>query len=347
MKRDIAKAERGGVNSTGMLDKLDQRILNGLQINPRVGWRTLAEALGENDRTVARRGQRLLAAGIVQVTAIPEDALLGGRIPVHVCAQVPQGALEPLAEELSARQDVRTVLATTGRSRLWFEVVTPGDDGLHSMITQVIPDLLVSDDLRTHVALRTFSATSNWHAHRITDDEAAFLRTGAGIAPASGSESASAAQLDTLELRILNLLQHDGRIAVSAMAEELGTSVSAAGRRLSALLSEGRVRVRAETSPAYFGLGVEAQLHLTVPADQLESAGRYLARRSEVRYCAAVTDSYALLLDIAVPEVADIYEFITATSLDLGIVHFEVSLITKTYKRGGLRKDGTRTLEFA
>ncbi|WP_028810852.1 Lrp/AsnC family transcriptional regulator [Streptomyces flavidovirens] len=338
---------------TETLDALDQRILNAFQIDPRVSWGKLAEVLGENDRTVARRAQRLLSGGVSRITAIPDDQRYGSRVPIHICAQTPMGELDRVAEELAQRGDVRTVLATTGdEGRLWFELVVPERALIHSILADELPARFPLRGMRSHVVLRMFSATSQWYARHLTDEEIAALRRGSPAyqddtqpSPATGT---GRDRMDELDVRIAKLLQRNGRATISGIAEELKTSVPTASRRLEAMLARRHVQLRAEIASTHLGLSVEAQLHLTVNPGAVEETGRYLATLPEVRYCVAVTDSRALLLDIAVATEEDVYRFISHVSGELpGIVGFEVSLITRTYKRGGLRRDGSLIQEYA
>ena len=47
----------------------NQKILEALHIDGRASWQRIAEAIGENERTVARRGSALIADGTVKIVA--------------------------------------------------------------------------------------------------------------------------------------------------------------------------------------------------------------------------------------------------------------------------------------
>ncbi|WP_344986430.1 AsnC family transcriptional regulator [Streptomyces violaceus] len=53
-----------------MADSLDRRIISALQIDGRASWHRIATALGEPERTVVRRGTRLLDSGLVRIGAM-------------------------------------------------------------------------------------------------------------------------------------------------------------------------------------------------------------------------------------------------------------------------------------
>ncbi|MER7185249.1 Lrp/AsnC family transcriptional regulator, partial [Streptomyces hyaluromycini] len=56
------------------MDPLDLRVIAALQVNGRASWRSVAQALGEGERTVARRGTRLLESGLVRVVGLENFA---------------------------------------------------------------------------------------------------------------------------------------------------------------------------------------------------------------------------------------------------------------------------------
>ncbi|MFC9256255.1 AsnC family transcriptional regulator [Amycolatopsis thailandensis] len=51
-------------------DPLDRRVIGAPQVDGRASWRRIAEVLDAPERTVARRGARLLENGIVTVIAV-------------------------------------------------------------------------------------------------------------------------------------------------------------------------------------------------------------------------------------------------------------------------------------
>ncbi|MBC8092790.1 MAG: AsnC family protein, partial [Pseudonocardia sp.] len=61
----------GGCVVVGTLDALDRRIVGALQVDGRLTWDRIAEVLDEPAGVVARRGQRLLGGGTVQVIGVP------------------------------------------------------------------------------------------------------------------------------------------------------------------------------------------------------------------------------------------------------------------------------------
>lgn len=68
------------------LSELDLALVNALQINPRAAWTDLAKALDVDAATVARRWERLRAAGHAWVTAYPYGGSGAGALIEIDCA---------------------------------------------------------------------------------------------------------------------------------------------------------------------------------------------------------------------------------------------------------------------
>ncbi|MFC7647413.1 Lrp/AsnC family transcriptional regulator [Streptosporangium lutulentum] len=107
------------------LDVLDRRLVAALQVSPRATWGEIGTAVGEHERTVARRLQRLLSTGTVRVTAILDELRCGLGTPVHLHVQVRPVTVERVAEALSLRADTRSVYALTGTADVGCELVAP------------------------------------------------------------------------------------------------------------------------------------------------------------------------------------------------------------------------------
>ncbi|GHF05730.1 hypothetical protein GCM10014715_72290 [Streptomyces spiralis] len=131
-----------------MLDDLDLRIIAALQINGRASWRAIAQALRLGERTVARRGARLLESGTVRVTGL-ENFAETVVIRVH-CAP---GLAPQTAAALAERDDVVFSSTVTGTAdvvaehgvtveRLRAEGGTAGAPGTASAVRGRLPDTL-------------------------------------------------------------------------------------------------------------------------------------------------------------------------------------------------------------
>ncbi|WP_433256815.1 Lrp/AsnC family transcriptional regulator [Streptosporangium sp. CA-135522] len=326
-----------------IFDDLDRRLATALQVSPRATWGEIGGAVGEHERTVARRLQRLLSTGAVRVTAILDELRCGLGTPVHLHVQVRPCTAEQVAEALSARPDTRSVYAVAGAADIGCELVAPSRDLLHEILISQIPATPGIVQTRTQVVLHTFQTVAEWHAPYLTREQVALLRAGAP-APVAPPERV---ELTAAEMDVVGLLAADGRIGFTAIAERLDMSVPTARRRVAALVERGIVHLRAEMEPALLGLEVEAQLWLSVRAHGLDEVGQTLAGHPSVRYCAATSGTHTMIVQVVVAHEAELYRFLTTVVGPLDdVTDVNVTLVTRAYKRGHLRKSGLLTLEY-
>lgn len=323
------------------VDVLDRRLVAALQVSPRASWGEIGRVVGEHERTVARRLQRLIADGVVRVTAIYDDLRTGHGRPAHLHVQVRPGTAAQVARSLTDRRDTRSVYALTGAADLACELVPPSRQDLHTILAHDISEIDGVLQTQTQVVLHTFTTVAEWHAPFLTEREVAELRP-APPPPDLPDEDG----LSPLEKEIAELLAADGRAAFTTIAERLDLSVPTARRRVGSLIDRRLLLPRAEVEPALLGLEVEAMLWLKVRPYGLGETGRRLAEHPHVRYCAATSGTHSLIVQVAVAHEADLYRFMTDVLGRLDeITDSDLTLITRAYKRGHLHKSGLLTLE--
>ena len=114
--------------------------------------------------------------------------------------------------------------------------------------------------------------------------------------------------VDDIDLKILDVLQADGRITTSDLAERLGLSPTATGERLRRLTREGVIAgYRARLDPARLGLGllvfVEVSLDKTT-ADVFDSFARAVRLTPEILECHMVAGGFDYLVKARVADMA-------------------------------------------
>jgi len=116
------------------------------------------------------------------------------------------------------------------------------------------------------------------------------------------SEAKSAVPLDAADRRILRALQRDGRIAVTALAEEVGLSPTPCLRRIRRLEETGVIaRYAALVDPKRVGLPIQAfiQVALTSHAEEVADAfHKAIAAREEVLAAWAMSGEMDYMLHV-------------------------------------------------
>jgi DNA-binding Lrp family transcriptional regulator len=308
-------------------DVADRQLLHALGVNGRASFRLIASVIGVSEQTAARRYRRLRDAGVVQVLmlAAPDPADRGQLVRLEVQPQSVRG----VADALARRPDVSWLRLMNAGAEIMFGVRarTPADR-----------DALLLDQLpRTGRVLRT-TVYSVLHHFR-TPGEADW----AGFPDALDNQQRRQLWVDLPERpsmrtdngdhAIVEELAVDGRATYARLAQVSGMSESAAARRLELLVSFGALYSDVDIPPELLGYPAGATLYLEVTPSRVPEVGTLLAAHRQTAFVAAVGGSANIIAAIRCRDVAEIYEYATATLGRVnGVEHVEVSTVARTIK---------------
>lgn len=127
--------------------------------------------------------------------------------------------------------------------------------------------------------------------------------------------------LDRIDRRILAVLQLDGRITVTDLAERVGLSATATAERMRRLVRDGYILgFRAELDPVKLGRGllvfVEVLLDRTSP-DVFDAFAQQVKRSGEVLECHLVAGGFDYLIKSRVRDMAAYRRFLAEVILPL------------------------------
>ncbi|MDQ0989499.1 Lrp/AsnC family transcriptional regulator [Streptomyces sp. V3I7] len=118
--------------------------------------------------------------------------------------------------------------------------------------------------------------------------------------------------LDSVHLKILEVLRVRGRISVAALAQQVGISRAGAYTRFEALCEEGVIGgFSARIDSAQVGLDVCALVFVTVRQDMWKQFRATLEAMPEVEYCAVTTGQHDAMIQVRVPSVAAVHRLVT------------------------------------
>ncbi|MCG7203690.1 Lrp/AsnC family transcriptional regulator [Streptomyces arenae] len=309
------------------LDALDRRIVAALQVDGRAGWSTVARVLGESERTVARRGRRLLAERLVTVAA-----LVATGETVVVRFDCSPDTVVTAARAVALRPDSIFTYLLSGAGDCVAELQCPADR-LAALTLDDLPRLPGLTARAVTPVLRYHRTVRGWQPGILTPDEVAGLHR----FPDRDDLSASApeAVLDPDERKIVAALAADGRRPYEELAALAGMSEATARRRVEALLQAGVISIRASVDPALLGLPVEALLWLRTRPDAIERIGTLAARDPLVRYAAVVTGEHQLLVHVTQPSRAALLDCLGNADWMREATAAETQLVIRALKRSG------------
>jgi Lrp/AsnC family transcriptional regulator, regulator for asnA, asnC and gidA len=105
------------------------------------------------------------------------------------------------------------------------------------------------------------------------------------------------AVLDDVNKRIIEQLQHDGRLSYAALAKVVGLSEAAVRQRVQRLLDAGVMQIVAVTDPLLLGFARQVMIGIKVEGD-LRKVADGLAAIPEVDYVVICAGGYDVLAEL-------------------------------------------------
>jgi len=321
---------------TPVLDGADRQLLHALGVNARASFRLIAEVLGVSEQTAARRYRRLRDAGVVRVLMLPapDPADRGQLVRLEVQPQ----AVRAVAAVLARRPDVS-----------WLRLMNAGAEILFGVRarTRSERDALLLDQLpRTGRVLRTTvypvlhhfrtPGEADWAGFpdRLDDHQRRRLHQNVSDRPRLRPAPVDQPIVDELGV--------DGRATYARLAQVSGVSESAVARRLELLMASGALYGDVDINPDSLGYPVSATLYLDAIPSRVPEVGALLAAHQETAFVAAVGGPANVVVAIRCRDVAEVYEYVTATLGRVGGVdRIEVSTVSRTIKHARTITDET------
>lgn len=144
-------------------------------------------------------------------------------------------------------------------------------------------------------------------------------------------------QFDMFEIKMLDILQRDGRKPISELAQEVGLSTTPCARRFDALRETGVIQgFRAVIGRRAVGLMVEVFIQVRLVSHSDDSPEHFIAaveRMDEVSACWTMTGDYDFLLHVMVPSVDDLNDVVMNRLMRLkGVRDVHTQLVLRNIK---------------
>ncbi len=148
-------------NSAVLLDDIAKAIIRQLQLDGRKSYAAIGKAVGLSEAAVRQRVQRLTDAGVMQVVAVTDPLEMGFARQAMIGIKA-EGALEPIAEELAAMDEIEYVVITAGSFDLLAEVLCESDEQLLKVLSERVRSIKGVKVTETFVYLKLVKQTYSW-----------------------------------------------------------------------------------------------------------------------------------------------------------------------------------------
>ncbi|MEU3351404.1 Lrp/AsnC family transcriptional regulator [Streptomyces sp. NPDC037389] len=160
---DVATRNPQAKNLTSAqpVDAVSLAIIEQLQEDGRRPYAAIGKAVGLSEAAVRQRVQKLLDQGVMQIVAVTDPLTVGLRRQAMIGINV-EGDLDPVADALTAMDEVEYVVVTAGSFDLLIEIVCEDDDHLLETINKRVRTLPGVRSTESFVYLKLRKQTYTW-----------------------------------------------------------------------------------------------------------------------------------------------------------------------------------------
>ncbi|MFW5973922.1 MAG: Lrp/AsnC family transcriptional regulator [Natrialbaceae archaeon] len=139
--------------------------------------------------------------------------------------------------------------------------------------------------------------------------------------------------LDDVDLKILKILQADGRTALSEIARRLDMGTATIHERVNTLESQGHIReYRAVLDPELLGVNLVAFVRVSADSARFSEVAERLAEESDVQEIHEVTGDADLLLKVRVSERDELTDLIQRIGTYDGVLELSTDVALRNVK---------------
>ncbi|BDZ46859.1 Lrp/AsnC family transcriptional regulator [Naasia aerilata] len=290
------------------LDDLGRRIVVALQRDGRASWRAIADVVGASVTTVARRGQQLLADGVVKVAVVPALSAGGPYASFWVRINCRPGMAMAVAATLSAHQDVRFCSTVSGEYDLMAEIIVRGGATNQLSVVEGLRSIDGVERWRSDLIMHVYKVSFQWGRQLYGEllGSEPEEDDGRSVDPVDCGPD----HFDAADLEILSVLREDGRETFQRIADRLGINESSVRRRFDRLRAGHCVEVHTLVSSAALGMNSETLMTIKVSPSRIQAVGEELAHHPSVRFLASLVADNSLLCEVITPSVQELHTFL-------------------------------------
>ena len=140
-------------------------------------------------------------------------------------------------------------------------------------------------------------------------------------------------ELDDLDREIVRLLQYDGRLPFTHIAEQAGVSEGTVRRRVARLRDSEIMQIVAVVEPQYLGWGAAAMVGVVVQGGKTDAVADEIAVFPEVSYLLMASGEFDLFVEVYCKNRQQFVCFLNDKLQQVpGVLHTRTFMVLKTYK---------------
>ncbi|MDF3309110.1 Lrp/AsnC family transcriptional regulator [Rhodococcus sp. T2V] len=310
-------------------DPLDRKIIAALTVDGRATWSTIAAALGEAERTVARRGARLLETGMVEVRGMADPHRTADSDPFIVHGRCRPDSTLMAAVALAHRPESVTVYVLSGPQHCYADIWAPRRRQSRLFLQEMAtPSGFLQMDISP--VLEYIRTLHDWEPGILTETQTAQIRR---IPKTRWPQFTDPVALDREDKALVRLVVENGRASFEELSRLVGISEQTVKRRLDKMRQSGLLTFRAVFDPALIGLPVAALLWIRTKPSRVSAVAEALAGQPFLRYAAIIMGDHQIVADFRLPSKEALRELMLEAEWLEHVDRLESSLILETLKQ--------------
>jgi Lrp/AsnC family transcriptional regulator, regulator for asnA, asnC and gidA len=117
--------------------------------------------------------------------------------------------------------------------------------------------------------------------------------------------------LDDIDLKIIDALRKDGRVAFTQIAEQLGVSPGMIRQRYNRLVDQGFLKIVAITNPVRMGFRTMAMIGIRAEGSKLFEVAEKVSKLDEVIYLIITSGRFDIFAEVNCRDHEDLLRFMT------------------------------------
>ena len=298
-----------------MIDNINRKIIFSLHRDGRASNVKLAQELGINVATVAKRIDAMLREELITIRALKNSFKMGYRLNAFIALDVDLKKVKVICEKLVDSPRTSSVQTCFGR----FDIILIVDLSSWEMLLDFIKEDISRIEGINQVEINLISEVKKRGYVAFADDAA--------------TNNNAPVQLDEINRRLIEELEKNGRLGYVDLAKKLGIGSATVSRRMSFLTRENIIKIMA--IPSYSKLGFPANAFMTVHAERskVDDICAELYSCPEVHTIMTLVDSFNIIVGAHFPTPEMLYDFILEK-----IAYIDGVLNIETLIRAELRK---------
>ncbi len=139
-------------------------------------------------------------------------------------------------------------------------------------------------------------------------------------------------KIDAIDLKIIRLLQQNGRMANTKIAKKTGISETTVRYRLQRLFQEDYVQVVAMVNPLKLGFGIEGSIRIKTDIKSVNRVAEDLKRIDSLYFIGRIMGNWDFDTEYYVKSTTELKELIDTINTIDGVMETEVSTILEYVK---------------